>query len=395
MTTIYLDHNATTPPHPLVVEAMLAHLTRDYGNASSAHQLGSRARCAVEEARERVAAALAVPPADVVFTSGGTEANNLAIQGVAGAAPPGHMITSAIEHSSVLDPLARLEREGWRITRVPVDGEGRVSPSDVAAAITAETRLVSIGWANNEIGTVQPIADVAALCHDRGVLLHSDAVQAFGKVRVQGSLVDLLSVSAHKVRGPKGVGALYVRSGVGLRPLQIGGSQERGRRGGTENVPGIAGFGMAATLAESAVARAAAIEALRERLWTALCALPGADRNSPGGGCLPNTLNVSFEGRSADALIAALDLAGVAVSSGSACAAGASEPSHVLRALGRGRRAARDAIRFSLGIDTTVEEIDRAAAAVIAVVADVDAASRRVPAADVDAASRRVLAPGR
>ncbi len=366
---IYLDHNATTPVLAEVVRAMLPFLERDFGNPSSAHRLGSNARCAVEEAREQVARLIGGEAAGVIFTSGGTESNNLAIEGVARASGrPGHVVTTQIEHSSVLAPLARLEREGWEVTRLPVDEEGRVAPEAIAAAISPATRLVTIGWANNEIGTIQPIDRIGAICRARGVPLHVDAIQAAGKVKIDCAAADLLSLSAHKIGGPKGIGALWVRPGLRLEPLLLGGSQERGRRAGTENVAGAVGFGVACALASRRLQAVARLAELRERLWEALRDLPGVRRNSPLRGCLCNTLNVSFCGFSADALVAALDLRGIAVSSGSACAAGASEPSHVLRALGREEALARDAIRFSLGPETTAAEIDEVGAAVRSIV---------------------------
>ena len=361
----YLDHNATTPVDDAVIEAMLPYFRREFGNPSSVHRLGSRARCAVEEARAQVAAQIGAQPAEIVFTSGGTESNNLAIQGLARAAEtPGHVVTTAVEHSSILAPVALLEAHRWSVTRLAVDADGRVTPDAVADALRPETRLVSVGWANNEIGTVQPIDAIGALCRERGVGLHVDAVQAFGKIAVSCRNVDLLSVSAHKIGGPKGVGALYVRRGTAIRPLLCGGSQERERRGGTENVAGIVGFGLASGQVPQRLALATAWEHLRERLWEGLAALPGVRRNSPRAGCLANTLNLSFGDVSADAMIAGLDLRGVAVSSGSACAAGASEPSHVLRAIGLDERSSRQAIRFSLGVGTTDADVDAADEAV-------------------------------
>ena len=350
---IYLDHNATTPLHPAVLEAMLPYLGERFGNPSSAHRLGSEARCAVEDAREQVAVLLGAEPREIVFTSGGTEANNLALSNAAG-----HLVTSAVEHASVLEPAAARTQCGVALTRVGVDAEGRVRASEIAAALRPDTGLVSIGWANNEIGTIQPMAEIAGVCRQRGITLHSDAVQALGKIPIDASAVDLLSISAHKIGGPKGVGALFVRRGVALRPLLRGGSQERERRAGTENVAAIVGFGIACERAVERLRHGREIQRLRDALWEGLSTLPGVRRNSPARECLPNTLNVSVCDRSGDALVAAFDLAGIAVSTGSACAAGASEPSHVLRALGVGERLARDAIRFSLGPDTTGAEIE-------------------------------------
>lgn len=358
---IYCDHNASTPLRPEVLEAMLPYLRGDYGNASSVHALGSRARCAVEDARTQVAALIGAAPAQIVFTSGGTESNNLAIQGVLRGADPTVIITTPIEHASVREPIARLQAEGYVVDELPVDAAGRITPPDVAARMSRPTGLVSIGWANNEIGTVQPIEAIAGECRRRGVPLHVDAVQAAGKIPVHAGSADLLSISAHKLGGPKGVGALYVRRGLALEPLLLGGGQERGRRAGTENVAGIVGMGAACRLAlEELGVFGEVCVALREALWTGLqSAIQGTRRNSPtGGDCLPNTLNVSFEGVRGEALVAALDIEGVAVSSGSACAAGAGEPSHVLMALGHGPDAARDGVRFSLGRTNTMEQVE-------------------------------------
>lgn len=360
---IYFDHNATTPLRPEVLEAMLPFLREEYGNASSVHALGSRARQAVEEARGRVAALIGAQSAEVVFTSGGTESNNLAILGVASEAGRSVIVSTPIEHASVREPVAALRGHGYTVQMLPVDPVGRVSPADVETALGQFTpSLVSIGWANNEIGTVQAIEEIGTLCRARQVLLHVDAVQAAGKIAVRTGKVDLLSLSAHKLGGPKGVGALYIRRGVTVRPLMLGGEQERGLRGGTEHVAGIVGMGEACRLAASELGPlAAACRLLRDGLWSSLQdEVPGLQRNGPADAeCLPNTLNISFEGIRGEALVAALDLEGVAVSSGSACAAGAGEPSHVLMALGRNQKAARDGVRFSLGRNTGADEIEQ------------------------------------
>jgi cysteine desulfurase len=354
---IYCDHNATTPLRPEVLAAMLPFLREDYGNASSVYRLGSHARCAVEEARAHVAALIGARPAEIVFTSGGTESNNLAIRGV----QCGAVVMTPIEHSSVREPVRSLEAEGRPVCQLPVNAIGQVTPTDVAAQLSEPGHLVSVAWANNEIGTVQPVDAVAAVCASRGARLHVDAVQAVGKIPVHARGIDLLSLSAHKIGGPKGVGALYVRSGCELRPLLLGGGQERGRRSGTENVAGIVGMGEACRVAAAEVhAFGEACLALRETLWEGLCAaIPDVQRNSPSGtACLPNTLNVSFADVCGEALVAALDLDGVAVAGGSACAAGAGEPSHVLLALGRTADAARDGVRFSLGRTNSLSEIE-------------------------------------
>jgi len=351
---IYLDHNATAPVRVEVREAMARCLAEEFGNPSSAHQVGGRARAAVEAARRTIAEVIAARPSEVVFTSGGTEGNNLALFGLVAGRDRPHLVVSPIEHPSVIAPAREVERRGGRVTWLPVNPEGRVDPADVAAAIDRDTAVVSAGWANNEIGTVQDIAAIAEVCRRRGVRLHVDAVQALGKIPISVRDVDTCSVSAHKIGGPKGVGALFVRGGVTLPPLVFGGEQERGVRPGTENLPGIVGFAAAARCAQPG---ARWVE-LRERLWCGIASCGGVRRNSPAERCLPNTLHVSFAEIRGETLVAALDLEGVAVSAGSACAAGASEPSHILRALGRGENEAREGLRLSLGVDTTSEEID-------------------------------------
>lgn len=358
---IYLDHNATSPLAPAARDAMLALLDDGMGNPSSAHAAGRRARAALEAARRTVAEVLAVPAASVCFTSGATEANNLAILGaVIGG---GHVVTTPIEHVSVLGPIREVERRGVRVTWLPVDAAGRVSAADVATALRPDTALVSIGWANGEIGTVQPIADIAALCRARGVLLHVDAAQALGRLAMEADAVDLCTLSAHKLGGPVGIGALVVRRGVGLRPVWHGGEQERGLRPGTENAVAAAGF--AAALG---VAGGAAQGALRDRLWDGMAAIGGVRRHGPRTGGLANTLSIGIDGLAGETVVAALDLEGVCASVGSACAAGSGEPSYVLRAIGCDETAARGGVRFSLGPQTTTAQIDTAAAALRCVV---------------------------
>lgn len=359
---IYCDHNASTPLRSEVLETMLPFLRNRYGNASSVHTLGSRARCAVEEARAHVAALIGAQPAEIIFTSGGTESNNLAIFGAAQATNRRTLVTTATEHSSVRMPMEVLHRQGYTVRMAPVDGGGRVATADVVSELDESVAVASVGWANNEVGTIQPVEDIAAHCRERQVLLHVDAVQAAGKIPVQVRGVDLLSISAHKIGGPQGVGAVFVRRGLPLSPQMLGGGQERGLRAGTENVAGIIGMGEACRLAlEELGAFGEACVALRDALWAGLRAAdPGARRNSVGGTeCLPNTLNVSFDGVRGEALVAALDLEGVAVSAGSACAAGAGEPSHVLIAMGRTADAARDGVRFSLGRTNTIADVHR------------------------------------
>jgi len=371
---IYLDHNATTPLRPGVRGAMAPLLDEAFGNASSAHRLGSAARVAVERARRELAGRLGARPGEIVFTSGGTEGNNLAIFGAVDAPGGAHLVVSPIEHSSVLEPVRELVRRGAEVTWLPVSAAGRIDAADAAAVLRPHTALVSLGWANNEIGTIAPIPAVVDVCRRAGVRLHVDAVQAFGKLPVDVAGIDLCTVSAHKIGGPQGVGALVVREGVSIRPLLLGGSQERGRRAGTENVAGIVGFGAAAALMLDWREPGTV---LRERLWTALSSIAGAQRNSPADGCLPNTLNVRFAGVRGEALVAALDLEGVAVSVGSACAAGSAEPSHVLRAIGRSEGEARDGVRFSLGSETAAGDIDAAAAIVVEVVERIRGVGRR------------------
>jgi len=354
---IYLDHNATAPLRAEVRAAMLPFLGPP-ANPSSPHREGARARSVLETARAQVAALIGAAPAEIVFTSGATEANNLAVRGTATRRG---IVTTAIEHASVLETARAV---GAPLAVVPVDGEGRVNAERVVAACEARTGLVSVGLANGEVGSVAPVARIAAGLEGRGILVHSDAAQAAGRIPVDVAAlgVDLLSLSAHKMGGPAGVGALWVRRGVELAAQTTGGPQERGRRAGTENVAAIVGFGVAAELARvDLVANTAAAAGLVERLWTGLRArVPGVARNGPADGPrLPNTLNVSFPGCAGESLLVLLDLAGVAISLGSACAAGAAEPSHVLLAMGRDRDTARSGVRLSVGPCTTAADIDR------------------------------------
>jgi cysteine desulfurase len=362
---IYLDHNATTPLCDEVAEAM-ARAQRDvHGNPSSAHAEGARARAELERARERVAALVAVRPSEVVFTSGATEANNLALQGVAraGGARGGHLVASAIEHPSVEEPLHALAEEGWQVTRVPVGREGRIDPDAFVGALRADTRLATLIWAHNETGVIQPVEEIAARCRERGVPLHVDATQAIGKipVRLDRVDVDLLSASAHKFNGPKGCGFLVVRGERALWPWLRGGGQERGRRGGTPNVPGLVGLGVAAERASSGIAeRAEALGELRDRLWSGIEAkVPAVRRNGAAAHGLPNTLNVEFRGAPADVLLEALDGEGIAVSAGAACASGALHPSQALVAMGRSPEQAAASLRMSLGLGNDAAQIER------------------------------------
>jgi cysteine desulfurase NifS/selenium donor protein len=370
---VYLDYNATTPVDPEVAEAMLPFLTSRFGNPSSAHAYGAEARAAVEAARRQVAALLGARPEEIVFTSGGTEANNTVVHGVARLhrAKGRHLVVSSVEHPAVLEPCAALEEEGWRVTRVPVDGSGRVDPRDVAEALTPETVLVSVMHANNEVGTIQEIAEIARLAHERGVLVHTDAAQSIGKVPVDaGTLgVDFLTLAGHKLYAPKGVGALFVRSGVELPRLLHGASHEAGRRAGTENVLEIVGLGKACEVAARRLADdARRFETLRERLFEALSRdVPGLRRNSPWERCLPNTLSVGFPGIDASALLTEVGER-VAASAGAACHAAGVEVSTVLQAMGVPMEFAMGTVRFSVGRGTTPSMVDEAAQAVAAAV---------------------------
>ncbi|MDT5271103.1 MAG: cysteine desulfurase [Acidobacteriota bacterium] len=370
MRRVYLDHSATTPVDPRVVEAMLPYLTAKFGNPSSVHFYGQEARAAVDRARREVADLIGARPNEVVFLSGGTEANNLAVRGHCEQASDHgrHIITTSIEHSSVRGICETLERRDWEVTRLPVYGDGIVRVEDVRAALRPDTVLVTVMLANNEIGTVQPVAEIGALVRERRdagqkyLRLHTDAVQAAAgmHVNVDGLGCDLLSMSAHKLYAPKGVGALYVRRGVRLAPQNIGGHQERERRGGTEAVPFIVAFGEAARLTRVELEeRAERIRRLRER-FEAGVELRVADivHNGDRERRLPGVSNISFRFIEGEGLLINLDMQGVAVSTGSACSSGSLEPSPVIRALGRDDELARGSIRFSLGKDTTEEEID-------------------------------------
>ena len=372
MQHFYFDHNATTPVAPEVLETVVTCLGQVYGNASSIHHFGQAAKQRLEAARRQVAALIHAGPQEVVFTSGGTEADNLAIFGVVRAAGgrPLHLITSAIEHPAVLAPSAHLEREGVEVTRLPVSAGGVVNPEDVSRALRPETVLVSIMHANNELGTVQPIAEIARVTREAGVLLHVDGVQALGKIPVDVEALgaDLYSMSGHKLYAPKGVGALFVRKGTRLAPTAFGGHHERDRRPGTENVPGIAALGAAAELAgRSLPAESERLAALRDRLENAvLSRVSGAGVNGARWNRTPNTSNIYFDGVDGEAMVIALDLRGFAVSTGSACSSGAITPSHVLTAMGLSADRARSSLRFSLGRSNTAEQVDALTDALVA-----------------------------
>jgi len=363
---IYLDHNATTPLDPAVAAAVASALGENFGNPSSIHQYGQRAKAALDDARTDVAALFGGEPSEVVFTSGGTEADNLAIRGAAlalAAAGRRRLLASAIEHEAVLATLKALEHDGWTVELLPVDATGVVSPESLRRVIRGDVALVSVMHANNEIGTVQPIGELARLAHEHGVLFHTDAAQTAGRIPcdVRALGVDLASLSAHKFNGPKGAGALWARRGVRLVSHQTGGRQERGRRAGTENVPAIVGLGLAARLARARLAsEGPRLAALRDRLEAGvLSSVRGTAVNGGSSPRLPNTTNISFDRIEAEALLIALDLDGIAVSTGSACSSGTLEPSHVLTAMGLPGRRIQSSIRFSLGTGTTDAEIDR------------------------------------
>ena len=360
---IYLDYNATTPLASEALAAMRPYFEQHFGNASSIHAAGREARAAIDEARDSLAALLGAKPHEIIFTAGGTESDNLAILGLARqlARRGKHLITAATEHHAVLHACEHLQkREGFRVTFLPVDTYGRVDPQQVADAITPETTLVSIMTANNETGTLQRLDQIVPICRERGVLVHTDAIQSFGKQALRAGDFDALSLAAHKFHGPKGAGLLYLRSGLSLERLQHGGSHENERRPGTENVAAIAGMAAAARLAQADITPEAARQTvLRDNLWRGIQRIfPEAIRNGHPEHCLANTLNVSFPGLDGEGLIIALDLAGVAVSSGSACMVGSVVPSHVLLAMGVEPEVAQATVRFSLGKPTTEEEID-------------------------------------
>ena len=363
---IYLDHAATTPLRPEVRAAMEPYLSADgFGNPSSLHADGQRAKRALDAARDTLACALGAQFSEITFTSGGTEADNAALVGVMLARGRGsHLITTQIEHEAVIETARFLEKLGFSVTYLPVDEQGRVAPRSVADALTDRTALVSVMHANNEVGTVQPLREIADLVHAHGAYLHTDAVQTFSQlpVNVHDLGVDLLSVSAHKIYGPKGVGALYVRSGIPIEPLLHGGGQERERRAGTENVPAIAGFGEAVRLLlPEREAVAARLTLLRDTFLAALRQrIPSMVLNGHPAERLPNNINLSFPGLDAETLLLTLDRAGISASSGSACTSGSIEPSHILTAMGLPDDRVNSAIRLTLGRDTTRAEVDRA-----------------------------------
>jgi len=370
-----MDHNATTPLAEPVADRMMAVLREEFGNPSSVHHFGQRAKSVVDEARSAVAELIGGDPSEVIFTSGGTESDNFALRGAAEALEPSgrrHLVSSGIEHEAVLNTLKALARRGWQTTLMPVGATGLVTAEGLTAALTDQTAVVSIMHANNEIGTIQPVAELTRLAKARGAVVHTDAVQTAGKIplNVKALGVDLLSISAHKFYGPKGVGALWVRRGLRLLPFMTGGKQERGRRSGTENVAAIAGMGVAARLAMAKMAEEASrLASLRDRLeQRILQAVPGTAINGDPDTRVPNTSNISFDRVEAESLLIALDLEGVAVSTGSACSSGTLEPSHVLKAMGLPAHRTQNSIRFSLGAANTEADVDRVVAVLPGVV---------------------------
>ncbi|MDQ2689777.1 MAG: cysteine desulfurase [Chloroflexota bacterium] len=375
---IYLDHAATSPLRPEVLDAMLPYLREHHGNPSSIHASGRRARQGLDEAREEIASLIGAKPREIVFTSGGTEADNLALKGVAWAASAKgrHIVTSAVEHKAVMSTAAILERHGFEVTRVGVDRHGRVEPAAVVEAITEHTILVSVMAANNEVGTTQPLVEIGALCRERRIPFHTDAVQsaAFSPPAADDWQANLVSLSAHKLGGPKGIGALWVRQGTNLLPQMQGGAQERQRRAGTENVAGAVGFAVAMRLAYAE----APDTVLRDRLVEGVVALPGVELTGHPVERLPNSASFVIDGIEGGDLVAALDLDGIEASTGSACTTGSVEPSHVLLAMGIDERLAHGSLRLTLGPETTAEEIERTIDVVTACIARLRASATPV-----------------
>jgi cysteine desulfurase len=372
MRRVYLDNNATTPVLPAVLEAMRPFFEEHFGNASSIHHHGQETRAAVERARETVAALLNCRASEVVFTSGGTEADNLAIFGLARAGD--HVITSTIEHHAVLNACKHLQESGCEVTFVPVDGGGRIDPDDIRRAVLPDTKLITVMMANNETGVLQPVEEIGKIAAEADVYFHADGVQAAGKVPLDVKKIgcDLLSISGHKMHAQQGIGALYVRKGTILQPMLYGGSHERSRRAGTENVPAIVGFGKAAELAHQVLQRGDVdkMAILRDRLQAGILgAVEATGVNGEGAPRVPNTTNIYFDYIEGEALVIALDLKGLAISTGAACSSGAIEPSHVLTAMGMSPERARASIRFSLGKQNTSEDVEFALELIPATVA--------------------------
>ncbi len=381
MNRIYLDNAATTEPAPVVIEAMLSCLQKTYGNPSSLHSVGLEARGLIESVRRKMAAFINASPDEVIFTGSGTESNNTVIKGIAQSLQDKghHIISTAIEHYAVHEPLSFLEEQGFKVTYLPNDEAGLVDPDDLKKAISEKTILVSVMHANNEIGTIEPIRELGAICRERGIYFHTDAVQTFGHlpIDVQEMNIDLLSASAHKLYGPKGVGLLYARKGVKMKPLLHGGDQEKRRRASTENTPGIAGFAKAVELAASEMEREALRQTrLRDRLISALLELvPESRLNGHPKLRLPNNINMSFAYVEGEAMLLNLDMQGIAVSTGSACTSASLEPSHVLTALGLTKELSHGSLRFSLGRSTTEEEIEQVISVLPPIIAQLRAMS--------------------
>ena len=372
---IYMDNAATTRLSGRALEAMMPYLTEQYANPAGTYSFTHASNAAMEKARKQVADVIGAKSAEIFFTSGGTESDNWALKGAAFAHQEKgkHIITTQIEHHAILHTCQWLEAQGWQVTYLPVDADGFVTVQQVENALRPDTVLVSVMAANNEIGTLEPVAEIGALCHERGVLFHTDAVQAVGAIPldVEALHADMLSLSAHKFHGPKGIGALYIRKGVKIDPLIHGGAQERGHRAGTENLPGIVGLGKAIELAEEGLAEnAARMTFLRNRLISGLtAAIPNMRINGTMDKRLPNNVNVSFAGIEGEAVLLRLDLEGIAASSGSACTAGSIDPSHVLTAIGLTRDEAKGSLRLTLGTDTTQADIDEVVAKLPRIVA--------------------------
>jgi cysteine desulfurase len=370
MRRVYLDNSATTPVLPEVLEAMQPYFGERFGNASSIHHHGQESRSAVENARASVATLLGCRPTEIVFTSGGTEADNLAVFGIVG--PGDHVITSTVEHHAVLNACKHLESQGSEITYLPVDSRGLVEPADIRRALRSSTRLITVMTANNETGVLQPVDEIGKIAAEADVYFHTDAVQAVGKMPLDVNVIgcDFLSVSGHKLHAPQGIGALYVRKGTSLQPMLYGGRHERSRRAGTENVPGIVGIGKAAEFARAQLTSGAgSMIRMRDRIERALLQIESSGVNGAGAPRVPQTSSMYFDAIEGEALVIALDLKGLAVSTGAACSSGAIEPSHVLTAMGLSSDRARSSIRFSLGRQNTMEEVDLAVALVVETVA--------------------------